>query len=101
MPNWRPSTDRSVSWLRSLDIFIARSFVALPVRGAEAMIVANTGSVSLSYDGDRRAAYLLLDDSKATIRRVEYDVEREIRALSTRPLPHCDWVAKTLRSAVM
>jgi predicted phosphodiesterase len=26
------------------------------------MLVANTGSVSLSYDGDRRAAYLLLDD---------------------------------------
>ena len=31
--------------------------------GAE-MTVANTGSVSLSYDGDRRAAYLLLDDFK-------------------------------------
>ncbi len=41
------------------------------------MIVANTGSVSLSYDGDRRAAYLLLDDSKPAIRRVEYDVDRE------------------------
>ena len=26
------------------------------------MTVVNTGSVSLSYDGDRRAAYLLLDD---------------------------------------
>ena len=29
------------------------------------MIVANTGSVGLSYDGDRRAAYLLLDDWRA------------------------------------
>ena len=40
------------------------------------MTVANTGSVSLSYDGDRRAAYLLLDDSTPTIRRVEYDVRK-------------------------
>jgi predicted phosphodiesterase len=62
------------------------------------MLVANTGSVSLSYDGDCRAAYLLLDESKPTIRRVEYDVERELKALSTCGLPHSDWVAKTLRS---
>src|SRR5260370_15651236 len=34
------------------------------------MIVASTGSVSLSYDRDRRAAYLLLDESKPAIRRV-------------------------------
>src|ERR1022692_3382585 len=32
------------------------------IRSVSAMIVANSGSVSLSYDGDRRAAYLLLDD---------------------------------------
>ena len=62
------------------------------------MLVANTGSVSLSYDGDRRAAYLLLDGSKLTIRRVEYEVEKELKALSTCGLPHSDWVAKTLRS---
>jgi predicted phosphodiesterase len=63
------------------------------------MLVANTGSVSLSYDGDSRAAYLLLDDSKPTIRRVEYEVEKEIKALSTCGLPHSDWIAKTLRTA--
>jgi predicted phosphodiesterase len=63
------------------------------------MLVANTGSVSLSYDGDPRAAYLLLDESKPTIRRVEYDVEKELKALSNCGLPHSDWVAKTLRSA--
>jgi len=38
------------------------------------------GSVC-SYDGDRRAACLLLDDSKPTIRRREYDVARENQAL--------------------
>jgi diadenosine tetraphosphatase ApaH/serine/threonine PP2A family protein phosphatase len=68
------------------------------VRTVSKMIVANTGSVSLSYDGDRRAAYLLLDESKPAIRRVEYDVDTELRALSGCGLPHADWVAKTLES---
>jgi predicted phosphodiesterase len=68
------------------------------VRTVSKMIVANTGSVSLSYDGDRRAAYLLLDESKPAIRRVEYDVDTELRALSGCGLPHADWIAKTLES---
>jgi putative phosphoesterase len=68
------------------------------IRSVAGMIVANTGSVSLSYDGDRRAAYLLLDDSTPTIRRVEYDLDRELKALSTCGLPHADWVAKILLS---
>lgn len=62
------------------------------------MIVANTGSVSLSYDGDPRAAYLLLDESTPTIRRVEYDVYRELSELAGCGLPHADWVAKMLES---
>jgi len=79
---------------------IHRSFIrSVPCSGGAEILVANTGSVSLSYDGDCRAAYLLLDESKATIRRVEYDVERELKMLSTCGLPHFDWVAKTLRSA--
>jgi diadenosine tetraphosphatase ApaH/serine/threonine PP2A family protein phosphatase len=64
-----------------------------------ANILANTGSVGLSYDGDRRAAYLLLDDVRPSIRRVEYDVDREIQALSTCGIPHSDWVARMLDSA--
>src|SRR5690242_4700996 len=51
------------------------------IRSLGELTVVNTGSVSLSYDGDPRAAYLLLDDSRPTIRRVEYDVKREIQAL--------------------
>src|SRR5579872_1666840 len=69
------------------------------VRRVSGMIVANTGSVSLSYDGDRRAAYLLLDDSEPVIRRVEYDLDREMKALADSSLPHADWVAKILASA--
>jgi hypothetical protein len=41
----------------------------------------------------------LLDGSNPSIRRVEYDVERELRALAACGLPHSDWVAKILESA--
>ncbi len=63
------------------------------------LTVANTGSVSLSYDGDCRASYLLIDDGCPTIRRVEYDVEKEVRALAASRLPYSDWVAGMLRAA--
>jgi predicted phosphodiesterase len=74
---------------------IHRSFI----RRLSELTVANTGSVSLSYDGDPRAAYLLLDDAKPQIRRVEYDVAKELKALSLSALPHADWLAKTLAIA--
>ncbi len=61
-------------------------------------LVVNTGSVSLSYDGDRRASYLLLDGASPTIRRVEYDVEKELKALSSCGLPHSDWIAQSLHT---
>ncbi len=69
------------------------------IRSVSGMIVANTGSVSLSYDGDPRAAYLLLDGSKPAIRRVEYDVARELKALASCGLPHAAWSAKILQTA--
>ena len=68
------------------------------IRSVSGMIVANSGSVSLSYDGDPRAAYLLLDESSPTIRRVEYDVSREVKALSERRFPHADWLCRILES---
>jgi len=69
------------------------------IRNVDGMMVVNTGSVSLSYDGDARASYLLLDGLKAQIRRVEYDVQKEIKALSHRQIPHADWIARMLVSA--
>jgi hypothetical protein len=62
------------------------------------MIVATTGSVGLLYDGDRRAAYLLLDESQPSIRSVEYDLDRETKTLSASGLPHADWIARILES---
>lgn len=63
------------------------------------LIVANTGSVGLPYDGDRRASYLLVDGSNPEIRRVEYDVNIKVQALAKGGLPHVGWVAKALESA--
>ncbi|HTZ90028.1 MAG TPA: metallophosphoesterase family protein [Alloacidobacterium sp.] len=86
------ATYRQLGQPTAIYAHIHRSFI----REISGMTVANTGSVSLSYDGDRRASYLLLDESRPAIRRVEYDVEREIMVLSECGLPHADWVAKML-----
>jgi predicted phosphodiesterase len=59
-------------------------------------IIANTGSVGLPYDGDCRASYLLLDGANPTIRRIEYDVEKELESLSSCDLPYAGWIARTL-----
>jgi len=69
------------------------------IRRVSKMTVVNAGSVSLPYDGDPRASYLLLDDFQPSIRRVAYDLDRELNMLSDSGLPHADWIARTLRSA--
>jgi predicted phosphodiesterase len=68
------------------------------VRTIETLTVANSGSVGLPYDGDRRAGYLLIDDSNIEIRRVEYDLAGELRTLRSSGMPHAEWVARTLES---
>ena len=68
------------------------------IRSVSGMVVANAGSVSLSHDGDRRAAYLLLDASGPKIRRVEYDIDRELKVVAGCGLPHADWIARILQS---
>ena len=63
---------------------------------ATGLTVVNTGSVSQSYDGDRRASYLLLTDRVPEIRRVEYDVESEARDLLHCGLPYASWLSRIL-----
>ncbi len=97
-PGPEASDDELISTYQSLGRPIAvyahihRSYV----RCTSTMTFANTGSVSLSYDGDNRAAYLLLDGASAVIRRVDYDIAKEIDLLRRSGLPHADWIAKTL-----
>jgi putative phosphoesterase len=66
------------------------------IRRLPGMKVANTGSVSQSYDGDRRASYMVIDGEGITIRRVEYDVESEAKELLRSGLPHADWLSRIL-----
>jgi predicted phosphodiesterase len=68
------------------------------VRDVAGFTVINTGSVSQAFDGDPRASYLLIDNTTPKIRRVDYDIEREIDAITARGLPHADWIARTLRA---
>ena len=68
------------------------------IRRMATRIVANSGSVGLPYDGDRRAAYLVVDESGPVIHRVEYDIEKEVKALSQSRIPHTEWIARTLLS---
>ena len=102
---WRaPAPEASDAELESVYAPLGRPVAAYGhvhrsyIRNVAGMTVVNTGSVSLSYDGDRRAAYLLLDDLTPVIRRVEYDVAKECKALSDSGIPHAAWVAGMLTS---
>lgn len=67
-------------------------------RTLDGLTVANAGSVGLPFDSDPRAAYLLLDDGVATTVRVEYDVEREVRALHASGHPDAERLAEMRRT---
>ncbi len=69
------------------------------VRRVGEMTVANTGSVGMPFDGDPRASYLLLDETGPQIRRVAYDLNRELSAVRASGMPHADWVLRTLQTA--
>ena len=60
-------------------------------------LIANAGCLSLSYDGDTRATYAVVEDDKIEIRRVAYDVEREALALADSGFPYSAWMAEILR----
>jgi predicted phosphodiesterase len=66
------------------------------IRELASMRVANTGSVSLSYDGDPRASYLVVDGKDITLRRVDYDRESEANDLLHSGLPHTGWLCRML-----
>jgi predicted phosphodiesterase len=103
---WRaPAPEASDGELESVYSPLARPVVVYGhihrpfIRKIAGMTIANSGSVGLSYDGDRRAGYLLVEESGAVIRRVEYDVDRELAALASSGFPHADWVARMVETA--
>ena len=62
-------------------------------------LLINTGSVGLPFDGDPRGSYLLLDGDRPSIRRIEYSVEKELKALASCGLPGAEWTARMLRTS--
>jgi putative phosphoesterase len=68
------------------------------VRKVGQITVCNCGSVGSPYDGDPRASYLMIDDGLPSIRRVEYDVEKEVERLLASDYPQKEWIAALRRS---
>jgi putative phosphoesterase len=69
------------------------------VRRLPGLTVANTGSVGLPFDGDVRAAYLLIEDGVPSVRRVAYDVERHVADVLRSGYPTARWLVEQARSA--
>ncbi|HLY99965.1 MAG TPA: metallophosphoesterase family protein [Candidatus Angelobacter sp.] len=69
------------------------------IRKVGDMTVCNTGSVGSPYDGDPRSSYLLIGDDVPSIRRVEYDVEKEVGRLLASDYPYKEWIAEMRRKA--
>lgn len=69
-------------------------------RVGDALTVANTGSVGLPFDGDPRAAYLVITDGRPETRRVAYDIERAVSDLRQTGHPAAGTLEPAYRSAV-
>jgi putative phosphoesterase len=67
------------------------------IRKVGQMTVCNTGSVGAPYDGDPRASYLVIDDGQPAIRRVAYDIEKEVGRLLASDYPYKAWIAEMRR----
>ena len=63
----------------------------------DALVVANSGSVGVPWDGDPRASYLLIEDGRPRIVRVEYDIEREVALLESSGHPDVPRLAEMRR----
>jgi putative phosphoesterase len=89
------ATYRSLGAAIAVYCHIHRPFV----RRLDGLIVANSGSVGLPWDGDTRASYLLVEDGEPVVRRVEYDIERHMADLTRSGYPSSRWLAEQARTA--
>ena len=51
------------------------------------VLVLNPGSVGQPRDGDPRAAYAIIDDTRVELKRVAYPIEETIRRVEESPMP--------------
>lgn len=68
------------------------------VRRLGDLTVVNSGSVSLSLDGDVRASYLIVDGDQIEHRRVDYDLEKVAGDYFTSGYPMADSYVSWLRT---
>jgi hypothetical protein len=64
------------------------------------MTVVNSGSVSLSLDGDMRANYVIIDDGNIEHHRVAYDVERVASDMLAMNYPNAAVYSEWLRTGI-
>lgn len=78
---------------------VAYGHIHVPfVRQLPQLTVVNSGAVSLSFDGDPRASYAIIDGNRVEIRRVAYDVDREVDLLLRSGDPLKESTVATLRA---
>lgn len=70
------------------------------VRRLEGLTIVNSGSVSLSLDGDMRAAYVVVDGGDIEHRRVAYDVERVATDMVAIDYPNAAIYSSWLRTGI-
>lgn len=68
------------------------------VRRLDGLTVVNSGSVSLSRDGDVRATYAVVEDGRVEHRRVAYDVESVAAEMLAMGYPDAETYAAWLRT---
>jgi predicted phosphodiesterase len=69
------------------------------VREMKGLTVANSGSAGAPYDGDTRPSWLLIEDGKPTVRRVDYDLEAAAAELRSSGYPDAEDLAQALETA--
>ena len=67
------------------------------VRQLATAVIANSGAVGSPFDGDPRASYQLLENGRAQVVRVQYDVAGEARLLMRSGYPDAARIAETRR----
>jgi hypothetical protein len=60
--------------------------------------IRELGWPGVSYDGDPRAWYAVLEKGTVTIRRVEYEIDQEVIGLRQSRYPYADWLGRILQT---
>lgn len=69
------------------------------VRTLGDLTVANSGSAGWTLDGDNRLSYVVVEDGRPSVRRIEYDLERARREMSASRYPTRTWLTEVMRQA--